>query len=403
MIEWRCLTLSTEGKKDWRRVLAINERAAANSLIDEGLVPLDIRSGPMALSEILRQPIHIGPPISMGDQALMLTQIAMLLRAGMPIDRSIDLLRDQMPKRGQRIYLADVLARIRGGDTLARSLECRKIFPVYVTGVIAAAEGAGNLDHAFAILSDRMNEIAKAQRELTTALTYPLAILVATILSIFVIVTLVIPQFEPIFAGESARLPLLTNIVLWLSQSLKAGFATFIATIAGTTGLIIAWMKYGSGREWIARHQRIIPFMQLRDQYLAANFATIMGMLLENGLPVIKALPLTRSSLASVRWRNWCAGVEHHLRAGHPLSQALRIETLLPIAVVRLTEVGEQGGRLGEALTEAGRILHANAKARLDRIIALASPVAIAALGAIVALLIGGVMLGIFALGDFAG
>lgn len=140
--------------------------------------------------------------------------------------------------------------------------------------------------------------------------------------------------------------------------------------------------------------------MALYDQYLAARFATVLGTLLDNGVHIVRALPLVGAALASRRWRRWTGEVEQALREGQSIRLALGRDGLLPPAAVRLAEVGEQGGRLGEALGEAGRIMQANAKARIDRIVSLANPLSIMLLGGLVAMLIGGVMLGIFALGD---
>lgn len=403
MTEWRCLVLSPEGGRDWRRVRASSERHAAAIMIDEGLVPLDVRSGARSLGEILSQPVALGGAIGLGDQALMLTQMAMLLRAGMPVDRSIDLLREQMPRAAQRQYLAEVLSRVRGGEGLARALECRAIFPAYVTGVIGAAERGGHLDRAFVMLAERMNELAKARRELMTALAYPAAVLAATLLALTIVVTIVIPQFEPLFAGEEARLPLVTQFVLAMSRAIRTDAPMILLAVAAVVVAAALGLRSEAGQALVGRHARAFPGMKLRDQYLAARFATVLGTLLDNGVTLVRALPLVRSALSSRRWQSYCVQMELQLREGQSIARAMGQDGLMPAAAVRLAEVGERGGRLGDALSEAGRIMHANAKAKVDRFVALANPIAIMVLGSLVALLVGGVMLGIFALGDFAG
>ena len=408
MIEWRCLVLLPEGERDWRRVLAHDERQAAAMLLDEGLIPLDVRTGSKAISEILAQPVTLGGlggglGVSLSDQALILTQMAMLLRAGMPVDRSIDLLREQMARAAQRHYLAEVLTRVRSGETLAQALECRPVFPAYVTGVIAAAERSGHLDRAFDTLATRMNELASARRELMTALAYPVAVLAATMVALVIVVTAVIPQFEPLFEGEEQRLPTVTRFVLALSRILNSAFGWIALAVLIVGGLITLWLRSEHGRQAASRSRRFIPGMGVRDQYLAARFATILGTLLNNGMTIVRALPLVRRGLSSRRWQQYCTEVEIALREGQPIGRALRLGAMMPLTAIRLAEVGERSGRMGDALSEAGQIMHANAKARIDRFVALANPIAITTLGALVALLVGGVMLGIFALGDFAG
>lgn len=162
------------------------------------------------------------------------------------------------------------------------------------------------------------------------------------------------------------------------------------------------WSRSDAALELGSQRLRKIPGMALRDQFFAARFATVLGTLLDSGVKLVPALPMVSMALGSRRWRIWCQALERELREGRAIAAALAQGDMLPNAAVRLAEVGEQGGRLGEALGEAGRIMHASAKARVDRIVSLANPISIMLLGGFVALLIGGVMLGIFALGDVA-
>lgn len=402
MNEWRCLVLLPDGGRDWRRVHARDESMAAAMLLDEGLVALDVRTGPLTFVEILNRPIGGSGQLSMADQALVLHQIAMLLKAGLAIDRAIDLLRDQMPKAAQRNWLAEVLVRLRGGERLASALECRSVFPGHVIGVIAAAERSGHLDRAFAMLAERVGELATARRELVTALTYPAAVLVATLLALAMVVLVVIPQFEPLFAGEEDRLPTLTLLVLAFTAALRSYGWLLLLLLVGIPLGLIAWARSPASAALSVTARRRIPGMALYDQYLAARFATVLGTLLDNGVHIVRALPLVGAALTSRRWQRWVTEVEQSLNEGQSIRQALGRDGLLPAAAVRLAEVGEQGGRLGEALGEAGRIMQSNAKARVDRIVSLANPLSIMLLGGLVAMLIGGVMLGIFALGDIA-
>lgn len=403
MIEWRCLVLSADGGRDWRRVYASSERQAALQLLDEGLTPLEVRTGRLSLSERLAQPIGNSGGIGLANQALILTQLAMLLKAGMPIDRSLDLLREQMLRAVQRNYLAEVLTRVRSGEGLAKALACRAVFPDYVTGVIGAAEQSGSIDRALAMLAERMTELASARRDLVTALSYPAAVLAATIIALIIVVTIVIPQFEPLFVGEEARLPSLTRMVLALSSLLRDYGGWVLLGLVSTSIALIAWLRSPIGHRTIMARPSLIPGLTLRDQYLAARFATILGTLLGNGVTIVRALPLVRVALSSRRWRAYCLAIETRLREGETLAAALEHGGLLPYAAIRLAEVGERSGKLAAAMGEAGRIMHASAKARTDRIVALANPIAIIGLGGLVAMLVGGVMLGIFALGEFSG
>jgi type II secretory pathway component PulF len=403
MTAFRCLIVTADGRSDWRRVEATSEQGALLRLSSDGHVVLDIRHGRLTVLERLNQPVRLRGAVSLADQSLILTQLATLVRSGLPVDRSLDLLRDQATRARQRSLLAEALNRVRSGAGLAAAFEEAAIFPAYVTGVIRSAEQAGRLGEALGLVAERMSLAAATRRQLVTALTYPAAVLAATLFALLLVLVLVIPQFEPIFAGEEARLPALTKTVLALSQLTRAhGFTFAAASAAALPGLILLF-RAGRLHQALRPYRRFIPGLELRDQYLAGQFCGLLGTLLHNGVAAVRALQLVRTTIGSQRWRDHLSAVEQRVREGERLSAALARDNLVPATAVRLMEVGERTGRLAETSIQASVVLGAAARARIERVVSLANPVAIVGLGGLVALLVAGVMLGIFSLGDFAG
>jgi len=396
------MVLSAEGRSNWLVVDAADERAAAARLIADGLTPIEITTGSPSLIERLNQPIRRGG-LRLAEQSLFLTQLASLVRSGLPVDRSLDLLQEQAPRAAQRDLLARVLNRIRGGGSLASGLEELDSFPRYVIGVVRAAERGGQLGSALTSVAARLAEAASTRRQLISSLTYPAAVLVATFSSLGLVLTVVVPQFEPVFQGEEARLPTLTRVVLALSRTVADyGWGLLLVALAVPVGLWL-FLRSAGGIAFVAQHRHRIPGLDLRDQYLAAQFTGIIGTLIGNGVNLTGALPLAQGAMGSRRWQRGLADVERQVREGTRFSDALARTDLVPSTAVRLIEVGERTGKLAETCRQASAILTEVSRSRIDRIVALANPIAIMTLGGMVALLVGGVMLGIFALGDFAG
>jgi type II secretory pathway component PulF len=403
MTEYRCLVVSPEGRSVWRTVDAASEKGAIARLVGDGLTPIEVKSGAMGLMERLNRPLALGRSLGISEQSLVLTQLATLIRAGLPVDRCLDLLRDQSPRPAQRDMLAQALAGVRSGQSLAFALEQQSAFPGYVIGVIRSAERSGRLGDALTALAERLTVSAATRRQLVTALTYPAAVLVATLLALALVLVLVVPQFEPIFAGQEERLPTLTRGVLALSGAVTGhGLLLLAILVLVPAGLYLA-IRSEAGGALIQRGRRHIPGLMLRDQYLAAQFTGIFATLVGNGVTVVKALPLARAAIGSERWRRHLSEVEQRVREGATLSRALASGTFVPTTAVRLIEVGEKSGQLADTCEKASGIMGEAARARIDRIVSLANPIAIVTLGGIVAMLVAGVMLGIFALGDFAG
>jgi type II secretory pathway component PulF len=403
MTLYRCLVVSPDGAATWRQIEAVGEAAAAAHFAASGHVAIDVRSGRMGFAERLNQPVRIGAALGLAEQALVLSQLALLVRSGLPVDRSLDLLREQAPRAGQRELLGEALGQVRAGGSLASAFEARGAFPAYVLGVIRSAERSGRLGDALASLAERMTRAAGTRRQLVTALTYPAAVLAATGLALFLVLTQVVPQFEPVFAGAGDRLPQLTRIVLALSGIATEHGGKLLLLLAGTT--LLAWLllRSAGGRAFTARHRRRIPGAGLRDQYLAAQLLGLLATLLGNGVSVVGALPLARGAIGSERWRAHLADVERRVREGASLSAAFVTADLVPRTAIRLIEVGERSGRLAGTCEQASLVIGEAARARIERIVTLVNPIAIIGLGGLVAMLVGGVMLGIFAMGDFAG
>lgn len=404
MTLYRCLVVSTEGRSDWRSIDAPSEKSALARLIADGLTPLDVRSGTPTILERLNQPVRIGRGgLGLAEQSLILTQLAMLVQSGLPVDRSLDLLRDQSPRARQRELLGEVLAKVRGGSGLSDALKERKVLPAYAIGAIRSAERSGRLGEALTSLAGQMQAAAATRRQLITALTYPAAVLVATFLALLLVLTLVVPQFEPIFEGEEDRLPTLTRGVLALSRATTDHGLLLLAVLILPPLCLWLFLRSPGGGAFLQRHRNRIPGMKLRDQYLAAQLTGIFSTLLSNGVAVPAAIPLAREAIGSERWRRHLVRVEQRVREGASLSSALSGGDFVPRTAIRLMEVGERSGQLAETCQQAGTILGEAARARIDRAVSLANPIAIISLGGIVAMLVAGVMLGIFAMGDFAG
>lgn len=403
MIAFRCEIVTASGRLDRIEMEAINRRAVIAQLLADGATPIRISSGKPNLLDRLNEPLIARSGFGVAAQALLLTQLAALIRAGLPLDRSLDLLADQAASRSQRTTLSAVVRSIRAGDGPAHAFERARVFPDWVIGVLRSAEQAGSMGEALGSLAARLGDLTRTRRELVSALTYPAAVLAATILALGLVLLVVVPQFRPIFAGQEARLPLLTQAVLWLSDHTSMLVPATVAIIVVPVALLMAISRSPGLAKRAEKALPIVPGLRLRDQYLAAQFAGLLATLLSNGLTLVKALPLVAAGMSSRRWRRHLRCVVTQLRQGAALSPSLLKEPFVPATLVRLLEIGERTGKLAETALEASIIVDEAARARMQRIVSLANPIAIMSLGTLVAALVAGVMLGIFAIGDFTG
>ncbi len=402
MIQYRCQVLDQSGARLTLVRRAPDEAMVLRELMAEGFTPLGVSDGPMTWAERLNQPVGGSGGGSIADQALILRQLAILVKAGMPVDRSLDLLRDQIERRASRTMLNMMLADVRAGRSLADAIESTGQFPAWVVGVLRAAETGGRLGDALTNAADRMTGMAEMRRRLITALIYPSAVLAMAVVALVVILTMVIPEFQPIFEGEEAKLPTLTRFVLDLSAlGLRFG-VTLGAAVIAIIALLVFWLRSTPGQDARNNRPKLFPGQQLRDQYLVAQFTGLFSTLLMNGVNAVQALQLSIDSMPSPRWKKQLQLALQAVREGELVSRALGAAPAIPRTVIRLIEVGENSGQLGETCQEAARIMGEISTQRIERIVSLVNPIAIMFLGGMVAVLVAGVMLGIFALGDVA-
>jgi general secretion pathway protein F len=400
MIQYRCNVVDQNGGQIELMRRAPNEALVLRELMAEGYTPISIKTGAPTLIDRLNRPMKAGGSVQ--DQALILRQLAILVNAGMPIDRSLDLLREQIERRTSREMLGRMQSDIRAGRSLADAIDAAGGFPGWVIGLLRASETGGQISEALANAATRLTNMVEMRRRLVTALIYPAAVLIMALVALAIILTMVIPEFQPIFAGEEAKLPTLTRWVLNLSDlGLRFGLIAIIGTVIFIT-LCFAWLGSATGHRLRNKHAAFFPGQRLRDQYLIAQFTGLLSTLLLNGVNALNALQLATDSMTSERWKQQLVIAIQSVREGQPLSRALRAAPAIPKTVTRLIEVGENSGKLGETCQEASRIMSEISTQRIERIVSLVNPIAIMLLGGLVAMLVAGVMLGIFALGDIA-
>lgn len=399
MTQYRALALKPDGSAEWTNIEAGSIEEVAARLTATGAAPIDIRLGAPSLLERLNQPIATSTAIRQAELTLVTEQLVALLEAGLPLEGALEMLSAQASAKATRRTLDSLLAAIRSGSTFADALAATRGVPASYAGVVQAAERGGRLREGLADLAATMREAATFRGQLVSALLYPAIVLLTTIGALIVVLTGVVPQFEPIFAGEEHRLPLLTRAVLALSRLVTGDWPWLLLLLATMTALI--WRMRRS--PWLAARLYRLPGAALAQKYSAARLLRVLGSMLRNGVPLAEALELAARSVGRLGHARLATAASQQVREGAALSQALGRAAGFPPAALRLLEIGEQSGRLAEMSLRAAALLEAETRTRIERLVAVANPLAIMLLGGLVALLIMGVMLGIFSLNDFVG
>lgn len=401
-MEWRCLAVRGDGTRNQRQITAASPEAAAAMLLRDGWTPVLITPGAgISLVERIGQPVVTGSYLRSSERTRLTERLALLLGAGVPLDQAIAMLRANAPRAALRALFDRLHEHVRQGGGLAAAMATEpKSFPGFYIAVVASAERSGRLAATLSELAVSLTIADSFRRAALSALTYPAIVLATTGAALLIVLTQVMPQFEPMFRGEEARLPLLTAGVLAISRAVNGHPAALFAALAMIAVAITVVLRSGDPR--LARLTTWLPGYRLREDYLAARLCRVIGALLAGGVRIVDAVILARDAIDSRSWSAWLDGVAGRLRTGSGIVPAFREGGRLPEESLRLIEIGAAGGKLGTMFTRGAELLEIDTRARLDRIVTLISPLATIVLGGLVALMIIAVMLGIFAIDSFA-
>ena len=362
------------------------------SLRDQGYVPIraDLAGARRASSDFVWPRLRRGR-VRLSDLTLLTRTMATLLGARLPMDRVLSVLRDLAATEAVRTLVGAVQDSVKNGSTLADALEEQgAVFPAFYIGMVRAGEAGGTLAAVMRGLAETLEQTLATRAIVRSALTYPVMVLIIAGLSVIVLMTMVIPEFQPLFEQSGAALPLSTRVMVSLSDFLAAyGWLLALLLIA----VLLAADRYfrtTSGRlrrdEWLLR----APLLgDLITKLEAARFGRTLGSLLQSGVTILGAIDMTRAILRNEALAQAVMHAKPRIAKGERLGQALARSGRFPSLAVHLIEVGEETGELDEMLRHLARVYDEESQRTIQQLLALLVPGLTVLLGLLVALIIG--------------
>jgi general secretion pathway protein F len=382
---------------------APTQRAAVHQLSGAGLTPI---RADMTRASFWKQPLRFelsrrrGP--STARLALFTRELAMLLDAGLPLDRALqatlDLDRDDgsMPVRR-------VVERVRGGSSLAHALAAAGGFPGFYCGMVEAGEASGNLATVLYRLTDYLESMARLAESVRSALIYPAIVAVVCFGSLGVFIGFVLPQFEGIMHDAGVAVP--TSVAAMLAVSRFVGSWWWLMAVAALALAMPARRQLARPKIRRARDRVLLrlPLIGgLVRKAIAARFARTLGLLLENGVTLSAALGIARATVTNAVMLEAFDRVVVSVREGRGFSGPLARAGILPELAGQLIAVGEETARLGEILGKVADIYDWDLRRALDRTIAILVPGITVVMGVIVAIVVGSILSAMFSIYNVA-
>lgn len=341
-----------------------------------------------------------GARIPMAARVLFVRELATFIHADIPLLDALDVLRRQESNAAFKSILDEVHDRVQGGEAFSHALAAHgRLFPPLLVNMVRVGETGGMLGKVLDQLATWMEHEEEVRGEIVGALAYPLMIVALGVVTVFVLLSYVLPKITAIFAGMEANLPLLTRALMG-----TAGFMghwwwlILIGAVSVAVGVRLA-LRSAGGKAFYDRASLSVPiFGALTRKAAIARFARANAALLSAGVPLLESLRVVRGLLGNSLMAAMVDTAIERVTRGHSLAKTLEQSPYFPPSVIHLLGVGERTGRLGEMFERVAETFERQTRNQIKIMLNLLSPLMIIALAVVVALIAISILLPIFRL-----
>ena len=391
--------------KDRRGNKAKGELAGASlalakaQLRKQGITPEKVKKKP--------KPLFGGrKKITPFDVALLTRQLATMMKAGVPLVQSFDIVSDGLENKGLQELVTSVRNDIASGTSFAGALRKHpRQFDDLYCNLVDSGEKAGALEKMLDRIATYMEKTEILKKKVKKAMTYPIAVVVVAIVVTAILLVKVVPQFESLFSGFGAELPVFTQMVVRLSEWMQTWWFVVLIGIVGSI-VLFKESKRRSQKfsDIVDKYVLKIPIMgEILDKSAVAKFGRVLSTTFAAGVPLVDALESVAGATGNAVYRDAIMRIRNDVSSGTQLQASMRAQDVFPVMAVQLTAIGEESGNLDEMLEKVAEHYEAVIDDMVDNLTALMEPMIMAVLGVLVGGLIIAMYLPIFQMGQVVG
>jgi type IV pilus assembly protein PilC len=384
-MEFRC-RLGTPGGEVFEGVyVAESEARLRREFEEKGLYVLGIqRAGRLAFGSLA---LPSRTRISTREFLVFNQELATLLKAGMPLVQSLDILRRRVSNAVFKSVLDDVYERVRAGSSLSEAFEAHgTLFPGVYTASLLAGEKSGSLEQVIRRYVAYVKVVATVRRKTISALVYPTILLVLSLIVVGIIVLRVVPQFTALYEQFGEELPLSTRMIVAVSEVARTYFWFLLVAVAGAAFMFWGWLKQPAQRErfdrWVLRLPGAGPVAR---KFATSQAARTLGTLLGGGIPLVNAIEVAARAIKNRYIAHELRTAGQQVREGRSLAAAMNDSGAFPDVAIKMVEVGESTGALQEMLNSLADFYDEEIETNLGRFITLVEPILLVIMGLVIA------------------
>jgi general secretion pathway protein F len=396
--------IGRDGKSRDGTVEADGLELASRQLRAQGLTLLKLEAGVSASAAAAAGKRVKGQSPGRQDILSMTSELAVLLRAGLPLDRAIKVLIDMAVQPRMLDLLNELLTDVKGGKALSQALQSHEaIFGSFYINMLRAGEASGDVAGVLNRLVEYLENSKKNRDTVVSALIYPAILAVVAVLSIVMMLGFVVPQFKSLFADMGDALPALTQMVLGGANFIQHYGLYVLVVLAVFVVYVRRWASTEQGKATL--HERMLK-MPLAGgilfEFEVSKFARTVGTLLGNGVSLLKAISIAIDTVDNRIIKAALAVLPPAVKAGKRMSVALEETAMFTPMVIQMIRVGEESGSLDQMMLELATVFDNHVQTGVKRGIALLEPVLILTMGFIIGIIIIAILMGILSVNDLA-
>ena len=397
--------VSPEGETQDGEMEGLTQAAIVERLQGMGLIPIRVEASVSSgTDQGNRGGLFAKNRISQDDVAVFTQEIATLLKAGLPLDRCLEILISLSASEPVRQLMGQLREDVRGGASLSTAMDARKgVFTRFYLNMIRAGEAGGALDVVLQRLTEFMERSKELRDTVKSALIYPAILVSVSVLSVAILLVWVVPQFSQMFEESGKALPLPTQVVIAAGDAVRNYWWAMVLVVVGVFSWFSRQMQVPASRlRWDKRLLDLPLVGDLIGKLEVARFSRTLGTLIGNGVTLLAALSIVKETLSNTVMSQGLTEVAAQLKEGKGLGKPLLETGLFPKLAVHLVMVGEETGKLQEMLIRVADIYDREVQTAVKRLLALMEPVLILGLGLVIGGIIMSILVALVSVNDLA-
>ena len=388
-----------KGNKSKGELTGSNLALVKAQLRKQGIIPDKVKKKP--------KPLFGGSKkVTPFDIAMLTRQLATMMKAGVPLVQSFDIVADGLDNKGLQELVMSIRNDIASGTSFAGALRKHpKYFDDLYCNLVDSGEKAGALEAMLDRIATYLEKTELLKKKVKKAMTYPIAVVVVAIIVTAILLVKVVPQFESLFQGFGAELPVFTQMVVHLSEWMQSWWFVVLLGIVGTIFLFKeAVRRSRKFSDLVDKYVLKLPVVgEILDKSAVAKFGRVLSTTFAAGVPLVDALDSVAGATGNAVYRDAIDRIKNDVSSGTQLQASMRQQDVFPVMAVQLTAIGEESGNLDEMLAKVAEHYEAVVDDMVDNLTALMEPMIMAVLGVLVGGLIIAMYLPIFQMGQVVG